>query len=1135
MILYDYTFKQDAREGRIALRFSNYNCRYQLHNTTHPHITTMHPQVTCRFNTDGEITAVHYHGTDLRQSVAGIHTGRGHTKTVRFKHAPGAVLSISVGPSKHRDQLGGHLCFQCESSDPFSPWNFTLGVSNGQHHVQAAPLVAGKPAPAKWVCDDCDEALEWPTIQVNTDPDWRMGNFPSSAIHTSTKSKSSLFRISGITHKTRQAMKDHPQGGWHYVCERLGPLLALSDAGLAADFERLNEMADRVVSSQWERTLRVCAPPHLDLMADLHSKLTQSLQQLQHAPSSQPLTLDTERLCSIHGSLRAMGTRAFEEWEETHRRTLDTRLASATTALGRYRATLDPLVPAPTGYVEDGDAGDGAGGDDVDGNGATMDASTEISLFDPPGLVTGVSKRGGLQFVAPEVEKQRLRLQYLDQELVRCIAKVRGKICGAFLPSSSLTALSDADVSTHWRRPHRPLPEYERAADTICLRREWMGDTVVGRQLRRIQVHHDAELKALDSKATFLIVLEAAIRRAYNLGDDVTSKTVLDTQDVCCKDIKIASAADKVYNTLDKWKRKFFAHGLWLLSGAPKTITGADGKAINMDLKREKPITLAAPEMVQQKLSEVCMRSRFCPAQQTKSFNALLGTAYRLLEPDQQHSTTVETKPTSGPLSNAEADDKPESTTLGGDGSPPRLPLDAHHATALQRLYEIVEDYIDDHKEAAFRSAFQEPCRFYFRHARGFHGTHYEGNVDSHANNWYIAYLQAALGVHVPIESYYADNCLVSTVDFWSGLSEEAWVKGFSKPEHFGLRFMAIKALKNGLPFITDHHVPKNQFPKGLGLSTVRKDANRLVDPGVAIASHRTQLSRYLDRFAHFFSVEFFTSKAFARMNSEDKPEHAGFRKACAVLYTRYRDEQGVEAPTLLEHVYSEDYTLDVLRVYKFFVWCGITMPTATAAFPPSRTLQKSPLPATKASAKKAESDAEPCAPDDEFTRALQDINTKLQAAMLKCDRGLIRALMAERTKLREVQAKADADAKAKAEAEAEAKAKEKNSETPQTTASPPKPPVAATAAAEVQSHTDPWACHICSFINKPDALACEMCMSPKPGTESEHGAGEWGCPMCTFLNQSSSRRCDICSTPNPRMQVSQVLKQKRNSSMMIG
>ena len=1077
---------------------------------------TMHPQVTCRFNTDGEITAVHYNGADLRSTVTDIHAGRGHIKTLRFKHIPGAILAISVGPSKHRNQHGGHLCFQCESSDPFSPWNFTLGVSNAQHHVQASPLVANKPAPAAWVSNDCADALTWPAIGVQADPDWRMGDFPSPAIQTSTKSKSSVFRISSVTHETRQAMKDHPQGAWHYVCERVRPLLALSDADFSADFERINEMADRAVSSQWERTLSVCAPAHLERMTDLYTSLTQSLKQLRHAPSSQPLTLDTERLCSIHASLRAMGTDAFEKWEEMHKRTLDMRLASATTALGRYRADLDPLVPPPMGYAKDGDGGDG-GGDGGGDNVVTTDAS--IKPFDPPGLVTGLSKRGGLKFVSADAEKQRLRLRHLDDKLVRCIAKVRGKICGAFLPSSSLRTLSDAEISTHWRRPHRPLPEYERAADRICLRREWMGDTVVGRQLRRIQVHHEAELKALDSKETFLIVLELAIRRAYSLGDDIASKDVLDTLDVCCRNIKIAQAADKVYNTLDKWKRKFFAHGLWLLSGAPKTITSTDSKVINMALKREKPIALAEPEMVQQKLSEVCMRSRHCPAQQTKSFNALLGTAYRLLEPDQQRNAMVATKE-GGSAYDAKAGSEPASTAVGGEDGPPRLPLDTAHSTALQRLYEIVEDYVDDHKEAAFRSAFQEPCRFYFRHARGFHGTHYEGNVDSHGNNWYIAYLQAALGVHVPIESYYADNCLVSTVDFWSGLSEEAWVKGFSKPEHFGLGFMAIKALKNGLSFITDHHVPKNQFPKGLGLSTVRKDANSLVDPGVAVAPHRAQISRYLDRFAHFFSVDFFTSKAFARMNSEDKPEHAGFRKVCAVLYERYRDEQAIEAPTLLEHVYSEDYALDVMRVYKFFVWCGITMPTATAAFPPARTLEKSPSPATKASAEKGETDDEPSAPDDQFVRALQAINTKLQAAMLKCDRQLIRALMAERTQLKEAQAKAEADAKAKAKDESDAKAKKDNKTATQTTTTHSNSPPPAAAAAAVHTDASPWACSVCSFINKPTALACEMCVTPRPGTETGGGGGEWNCPMCTFLNQSSSRRCEICSTPNPHMQV---------------
>ena len=52
------------------------------------------------------------------------------------------------------------------------------------------------------------------------------------------------------------------------------------------------------------------------------------------------------------------------------------------------------------------------------------------------------------------------------------------------------------------------------------------------------------------------------------------------------------------------------------------------------------------------------------------------------------------------------------------------------------------------------------------------------------------------------------------------------------------------------------------------------------------------RLALYLERFAHFFRRDFFVQRCFEKLNSEDKPSHAGFRRACATLYAVYREEQ---------------------------------------------------------------------------------------------------------------------------------------------------------------------------------------------------------------------------------------------------
>eukprot|EP00808_Paulinella_micropora_P008545 g23683.t1 len=73
------------------------------------------------------------------------------------------------------------------------------------------------------------------------------------------------------------------------------------------------------------------------------------------------------------------------------------------------------------------------------------------------------------------------------------------------------------------------------------------------------------------------------------------------------------------------------------------------------------------------------------------------------------------------------------------------------------------------------------------------------------------------------------------------------------------------------------------------------------------------------------------------------------------------------------------------------------------------------------------------------------------------------------------------------------------------------------------------WACVHCTFLNGPNALACDMCTSPKPAAApasstaetSEVGSAasngeQWACLQCTYLNGSSAAACDVCSSPKP-------------------
>eukprot|EP00808_Paulinella_micropora_P027490 g51323.t1 len=74
------------------------------------------------------------------------------------------------------------------------------------------------------------------------------------------------------------------------------------------------------------------------------------------------------------------------------------------------------------------------------------------------------------------------------------------------------------------------------------------------------------------------------------------------------------------------------------------------------------------------------------------------------------------------------------------------------------------------------------------------------------------------------------------------------------------------------------------------------------------------------------------------------------------------------------------------------------------------------------------------------------------------------------------------------------------------------------------------WACVHCTFLNGPNALACDMCASPKPaaaapasstaetsqvGRTASNGE-QWACLQCTYLNGSSAAACDVCLSPKP-------------------
>jgi hypothetical protein len=474
----------------------------------------------------------------------------------------------------------------------------------------------------------------------------------------------------------------------------------------------------------------------------------------------------------------------------------------------------------------------------------------------------------------------------------------------------------DERVRRHWSRAHMPLPEFAQAAETICVRAEWMSGTRLFRRICDIQGQCAQDLDRIkkDQKRIFEASLSAAISKAYSLtqpkqkegekdapekpakkagqskakakGSKVTAKihNAVRFGPKAQKDLGTGEVIfDKValvYHNLPAWKKTHFIHALQVL--------------VELD---DDTAAIAA------KLSECCERAQHCSQAQQHAFDVLVYYAYGLLP-----NSAKAAAPTS---ESQEYDD--DSTSYNA---------------ALLHFYACMEDYMDDHKENAFKSSFQEPSKFYL-----VQNSMDANNVETHANNFYISLLNATLNVHLPIMPVYWDNCGASLVDFWAGLKPEAW-KVFADPDNFGRGFTRLAELhkrptslilkklkgKDVTGFFGDGHA------KG-GSATAKEFANGVLSP--SSGSCRQALAVYLERFSHFFSREFFIRKAFESLNSEMKPTHAGFRKACERLYQTYRLEQRCTEDTLIEHCYQDDMFLDfnLAHVERFFMWLGVLKP----------------------------------------------------------------------------------------------------------------------------------------------------------------------------------------------------------------
>jgi hypothetical protein len=184
---------------------------------------------------------------------------------------------------------------------------------------------------------------------------------------------------------------------------------------------------------------------------------------------------------------------------------------------------------------------------------------------------------------------------------------------------------------------------------------------------------------------------------------------------------------------------------------------------------------------------------------------------------------------------------------------PPKEIPSTTYEQAARRLTEIFAEYIDQHKDNAFKSSILELAKACFA-TIGDQG--HLDHVDVHGLNWYAILLIKILGVQLPVVPLLEDGCLLGVCDVW--LADEMgkiWPE-IAKSEFFGAEYSKLQRLRarrncsliEMLASISPRYSPE-QFASNLD------NAN---------ANAREKAAIYSERFAHFFTEGFFLPKMFS-------------------------------------------------------------------------------------------------------------------------------------------------------------------------------------------------------------------------------------------------------------------------------
>jgi len=187
----------------------------------------------------------------------------------------------------------------------------------------------------------------------------------------------------------------------------------------------------------------------------------------------------------------------------------------------------------------------------------------------------------------------------------------------------------------------------------------------------------------------------------------------------------------------------------------------------------------ATPDDIYALVDRIAERVNRCDSAQKQAYVMLIQTGVRVLE-----------RPTASPINSTPWDTHIPHPLMAAPPSTPTLPSPAssllttsHELTALTALHTQIIDYLDTHKELAFKSSLHEPARFYYN-IQGNH--HHRDHVNVHGVNGWLCLLRGWFGCNFTLTPLSTDHdAYKGCSDIWNGLSGAAW-REFGREENFG-------------------------------------------------------------------------------------------------------------------------------------------------------------------------------------------------------------------------------------------------------------------------------------------------------------------------------------------------------------